>query len=190
MRGLPVTAMWLRSRLRSTVHAMYPDNPDAQCFKASRNLLKWFCKRFIISKASGRRRTASNLGMSSLYCHVHCRVSDATVHVCSFFSAVARFPKVRDWMARLHKLKMSLPHDGQPVDPEHGRFTPDVILNMDQVYMCLISILRHATATLCRAFVGEVLHLSVSIVRFFLLTRCLRTALVVSAAVLCYERDV
>jgi len=54
-----------------------------------------------------------------------------------FHSAAARYEKVRKWHERMFKLKMSLPRDGTPVDPEFGRFTPDRILNMDQVCLYL-----------------------------------------------------
>jgi hypothetical protein len=42
---------------------------------------------------------------------------------------------VQKWIERLHKLKLSLPRGGEPVHPEHGRFTPDQHLNIDQVYI-------------------------------------------------------
>jgi hypothetical protein len=63
------------------------------------------------------------------------------LHTPSPLSAEARREKIRTWMERLHKLKLSRPRGGEPVDPEHGRFTPDQLLGMDQVWYlrgCLI----------------------------------------------------
>lgn len=53
-RGLPVSAHWLRSRLRGAVRNLYPQVPAAQTFKASRKYLMLFCRRHQIVK---RRRT-------------------------------------------------------------------------------------------------------------------------------------
>jgi hypothetical protein len=49
------------------------------------------------------------------------------------FSAEQRRLKVQTWIERLHKLKLSRPRGGEPMDPEHGRFPPKNIANIDQV---------------------------------------------------------
>jgi hypothetical protein len=49
-RGLPVSGHWLRARLRSTVKTLYPRDPAAQKFKASRKYLMLFCRRYNLAK--------------------------------------------------------------------------------------------------------------------------------------------
>lgn len=52
----------------------------------------------------------------------------------STHSAEQRREKIRKWFERFIKLKLSKPRGEEPLDETHGRFTPDRIWNMDQVF--------------------------------------------------------